>query len=107
MLKLGLGLVMVTIFSGEVAAAPELSDPTRPLGFQAGKAKTTGYQLSSIFVSAHSARAIVNGQLVGVNDYVDQAKVVKIDSGMVVLLTPTGPKTLQLHKNIKRISRAQ
>ncbi|MBB3168765.1 hypothetical protein FHS30_001949 [Simiduia aestuariiviva] len=84
------------------AQPPSLSDPTRPLNYRATATAQQGYQLSSIFLSEQRARAIINGQLVGVGDRVGAAKVARIEAGQVVLQTPDGVKSLRLHTQIKR-----
>jgi hypothetical protein len=98
---------LLLVVSYSHAGEAELSDPTRPLDFQAAASQVPTYQLTSIFLSDTRARAIINGKLVGVNDHVGQAKVLKIEQSFVALQTPDGQKNLRLHKNVKRASRVQ
>ncbi len=111
--SVGLGVLSSMLILGAGASVPlqaaeaKLADPTRPLNFQAATRKASSYQLSSIFISDQRARAIINGQLVGVNDRVGQAKVLEIKSGEVVLHTPEGNQHLRLHKTIKRVHSEQ
>lgn len=79
-----------------------MSDPTRPLGYQAAAKRVESWQLNSIFLSNQRKRAIINGQLVGVGDRVSGATVVRIESGHVLLNTSKGEKLLRLHQQVKR-----
>lgn len=100
--------MLVAGFGAPIQAAEQpLADPTQPLNFQASTRAAVSYHLNSVFISEQRTRAIINGQLVGVNDQVGQAKVLEINPSSVVLHTPEGRKTLQLHKTIKRARSGQ
>jgi len=70
----------------------DMKDPTRPWNFKRKthgadfeKVEINAFNLTSILTAARRRIAVINGQRVGVNDIVDGAKVLKIESHQVVL----------------------
>ncbi|MDN3640184.1 hypothetical protein QWY82_15420 [Simiduia curdlanivorans] len=84
-----------------------MSDPTSPLGFNQKSAKAQPFTLNSIFISATQSKAIVNGKLVKVGDWVNGGKILAISDAEVAVETKDGVQRLALHGQIKKNSATQ
>lgn len=88
------GLIFVTSAITFGASSTVMADPTRPPSpaeirawFQSDSATPArrAWQLQSVLLSEHRSVAIINGQRLGVGDRIDQAEIVAIEPGRVVL----------------------
>lgn len=87
-------LLLLTLARASLSAAelaPELIDPTRPPGskvFSPNKHKTLAQRwiLSSTLIANNRRHAVINGQIVGIGQHVERAKVVSIQPNAVWLV---------------------
>lgn len=87
--------VLLLMIAGTSIAANVLADPTRPpspaeirawFDRDTGADETpTHWRLQSVLLSEHRRIAIINNRRVGVDDRIDQARIVAIEPGRVIL----------------------
>ena len=100
-----LALLMACLPAAAALAQP-LADPTRPPRTgdfatpAAGPAATLGV-LQSVMIADSMREAIISGRVVHVGDRHDDARVLKITEGEVVLRTAEGLQTLKLYPGIE------
>lgn len=98
--------LLMACLPAAAALAQSLADPTRPprtgdLAMPAaGPAATLGV-LQSVMIADGMREAIISGRVVHVGDRYDDAQVLKITEGEVVLRTAEGLQTLKLYPGIE------
>ncbi len=84
--KLTVIALLLTCACGSCLGDEFLRDPTRPYTESERRAATSPrYVVNAIIVSAERRVAIVNGQRVTVGGSVDNAKVISIENGQLIL----------------------
>ena len=108
-------LCILLIVQGAAAEKPALQDPLRPVRYQAPTEDNSStseveksWHLSAVLRSDARSVAVINGQVVQVGEMFDGYKVVKIESGKVLLAH--NKKTIVLQRagtGLKRVSSSQ
>lgn len=98
--------LLIACLPAAAALAQSLPDPTRPpqagdLAMTASGAASKLGVLQSVMIADGVREAIIGGRVVHVGDRHDDAQVLKITEGEVVLRTAEGLQTLKLYPGIE------
>lgn len=102
--------ILTLSLSGTVLQAESLRDPTTPMNYTRAvqaEADKESLKLESVLIASQRSLAVINGQMVKVNDTVSGAKVLSIMPGKVVVLAKGERQALHVLPalNIKKVKR--
>ncbi len=107
--QLFISLLILSCGAHSVFAETDLRDPTRPITYSIveGEEINRGMKLHSVLISSQRKVAVINGKTVKENEWVGDAKIIRISPGLVVIEHQGERQQLTLRNPIRTKSKEQ